>query len=443
MPFIASHGIDPTVVNTLTRAFNVHGTTDEVQFVIRGHSTQINALQQWEQSPGTVIAQITNDGQLSIGGTPTDGDILTVLSPATTTSILAIDTTSAGYDSLIQYRTAGSGSWQVGVDPNDTYAYKMAYGAIGSQDKFAFSRNANFGINTTVFDATAEGVLTVAIGTPPANSPTNAVQGYVADVASSAEWHWRDEAGNVTPVSPHGYEHVTIATGVVLPYIIRHQNDLLGYGEEWDLVGALLEVENLSGKTFHATWEYERTPLAKAQDQAASEQLEQFVAKAIEQLVRIPLDEAIEQVEILVKRPNPNKKIRIHQLDPDTGHITITEAFEHDEVPTGHRFALKPGVTMDPLTGECYRRRTREEAIKEVRKRPIQIKPPRPYMQKLLKERGENVDEPGDRTLSADVGAIRVTWKAGPDGTFGTDDDVIERKPIKRKRKKTAKKKRK
>lgn len=46
-------------------------------------------------------------------------------------------------------------------------------------------------------------VLSIANGTAPSSSPANAVQLYAEDVAASSELKVRDEAGNITTLSPH------------------------------------------------------------------------------------------------------------------------------------------------------------------------------------------------------------------------------------------------
>ena len=47
----------------------IDGSEDEVQLRVQGHSTQTEALQEWQDSGGTVLAQVTEDGRFLTGDT--------------------------------------------------------------------------------------------------------------------------------------------------------------------------------------------------------------------------------------------------------------------------------------------------------------------------------------------------------------------------------------
>lgn len=72
-----------------------------------------------------------------------------------------------------------------------------------SSNVFRVQANGNVGIGTTSFGATAAGVLAINNGTAPTSSPADMVQLYAEDVTLSSELRVRDEAGNVTTLSPH------------------------------------------------------------------------------------------------------------------------------------------------------------------------------------------------------------------------------------------------
>ena len=61
----------------------VDGDTDEIQFVIQGHSTQTNPLQTWETSVGADVATMSNGGALSIAGAFDTDDTTASTTPAT------------------------------------------------------------------------------------------------------------------------------------------------------------------------------------------------------------------------------------------------------------------------------------------------------------------------------------------------------------------------
>ena len=69
--------------------------------------------------------------------------------------------------------------------------------------------DSNFGVNNSgVFGTSAAGVLAIGNGTIPSTSPANMVQLYAEDVAASSELKVRDEAGNITTLSPHNFSNI-------------------------------------------------------------------------------------------------------------------------------------------------------------------------------------------------------------------------------------------
>jgi hypothetical protein len=53
---------------TFTDDVEILGSEDETQLVVRGHSTQNNPLQEWQDNGATGLAQVTEDGRLRVGG---------------------------------------------------------------------------------------------------------------------------------------------------------------------------------------------------------------------------------------------------------------------------------------------------------------------------------------------------------------------------------------
>jgi len=65
--------------------------------------------------------------------------------------------------------------------------------------------NRNLLLNGTTAGASAVGTLAIFNGTAPTGSVTNGIILYAEDVSSSSELKVRDEAGNVTTLSPHNF----------------------------------------------------------------------------------------------------------------------------------------------------------------------------------------------------------------------------------------------
>ena len=88
---------------------------------------------------------------------------------------------------------------------NKFYIYDATPGGASSdvRTKLAIDSEGNIGIGVTSFGTDAASVLGIKNGTAPTSSPANMVQLYAEDVAASSELRVRDEAGNVTTLSPH------------------------------------------------------------------------------------------------------------------------------------------------------------------------------------------------------------------------------------------------
>ena len=70
-------------------------------------------------------------------------------------------------------------------------------------EKMVIKPGGNVGIGTTNFGTNASGVIGIGNATAPTSSPADMVQLYAEDVTASSELRVRDEAGNVTTLSPH------------------------------------------------------------------------------------------------------------------------------------------------------------------------------------------------------------------------------------------------
>jgi hypothetical protein len=97
--------------------------------------------------------------------------------------------------------TTANGQFQWWNAPSGT-----AGNAISFTQALTLDANRNLLLNGTTAGASSVGTLTIFNGTAPTGSVTDGVILFAADVSSSSELRVRDEAGNVTTLSPHNFE---------------------------------------------------------------------------------------------------------------------------------------------------------------------------------------------------------------------------------------------
>jgi len=115
--------------------------------------------------------------------------------------------------------------------------------------------SGNVGIGTTLpggGTTVGTAVLSLANGTTPVGGVANQVSLYSADVAASAELFALDEAGNTPQLTPHPTDFLNTLPleGREYPWAYRSTNCYLGQQIDVDMMGAIREIEKLSGKQF-------------------------------------------------------------------------------------------------------------------------------------------------------------------------------------------------
>jgi hypothetical protein len=93
----------------------------------------------------------------------------------------------------------------------------------------------------------ADGSLKLNNGVAPVASPANAVQLYAQDVSGSSELRVRDEAGNVTTLSPHNFSLVPGGASEELAW--SYYSERAGRAVNVDMLRVVRLVEALSGET--------------------------------------------------------------------------------------------------------------------------------------------------------------------------------------------------
>jgi hypothetical protein len=88
---------------------------------------------------------------------------------------------------------------------SDATSDMVFYVNDAANEVLRISTGGNLGLGTSTFGTNAATVLAIANGTAPTTSPANSIQLYAEDVAASSELKVRDEATNITTLSPHNF----------------------------------------------------------------------------------------------------------------------------------------------------------------------------------------------------------------------------------------------
>jgi len=165
-------------------------------------------------------------------------------------------TNSVVVGAIAGYSTPSTGSLFLGYsagryesDSNTLYiensnsSVPLIYGEF---DNDFVTINSKLGIKTRIFDNNASGVLAIANGTVPTSSPANQIQLFAADVSGRSELHVRDEAGNVTTLSPHNF--TLIPEGPSEPMAWSFYSERGTQAINIDMLKAVRLVEELSGE---------------------------------------------------------------------------------------------------------------------------------------------------------------------------------------------------
>jgi hypothetical protein len=171
----------------------------------------------------------------------------------------------------------------------------------------------NVGLGTDAFGTSAVNVLSIKNGTAPTSSPADMIQLYAEDVSSSSELKVRDEAGNVTTLSPHNFTLFQPDKSYVLPWSYYSRNDYVGKEINVDMYGVVKAVEELSGKKFmyirdipKSDWAANQEELRRVQDSKIKEAQDKVA------VLTAKIDELTETIETLV---GGNKKASEAELE--------------------------------------------------------------------------------------------------------------------------------
>ena len=117
------------------------------------------------------------------------------------------DTSTTQYRSRFEFSNGNGRQWLCGsglpAATDGSFAFAEYTDAVFQGYRLFLKKGGNVGFGTETFGTSAAGVLGLLNGTAPTSSPANTIQLYAVDVAASSELHVRDEATNVTVLSPH------------------------------------------------------------------------------------------------------------------------------------------------------------------------------------------------------------------------------------------------
>lgn len=106
--------------------------------------------------------------------------------------------------------------------------------------------SGNMLLGGTASPASATAALAIFNGTAPTGSVTNGVVLYSEDVSSSAELKVRDEAGNVTTLSPHNFSLIPDGPSEEMAWAFYSERN--GKSINVDMLKMVRVLERLSGE---------------------------------------------------------------------------------------------------------------------------------------------------------------------------------------------------
>lgn len=238
-------------------------------------STATNAVS-LPQSSSFSAGNITIDGN-TISSTDTNGNI--TLDPngtgdvfVATGSSFGVGTTNTSRLVAIRGTTSNHLSLEYDAD-NATLLYPDSEGVLNVSGTTTSSNlvklrllstsglstsSGNIGIGTETFGTSATKTLGIANGAVPTTSPVDMVQLYAEDVAASSELKVRDEAGNITVLSPHNFTGIPEGKSEEMAWAFYSEKD--GKYVNVDMLKMARLLEQLTGEKLVYTGSTEIKP---------------------------------------------------------------------------------------------------------------------------------------------------------------------------------------
>jgi len=116
----------------------------------------------------------------------------------------------------------------------------------------------------------------------PTGMPADSGGMFVKSITGTAEVCVIDEAGNVTPISPHAFAMFTPHPTYEFPFSYHSENNHLGIQIEVDMFGAIRALERLTGQQFIHLDEIER------QEWTSSKSMPKWLAERVKRIEKTP-----------------------------------------------------------------------------------------------------------------------------------------------------------
>jgi hypothetical protein len=148
--------------------------------------------------------------------------------------------------------SAGAVVGQLGYQFNATGASQWFRVFVNSAERMRWDGSGNCLLGGTASPASAQKALVLFNGTAPTGGVTDGVVLFAADVSASSELRVRDEAGNITTLSPHNFSG--IPEGPSEPMAWAYRGERNGHVISVDMLRVVRLLEKLSGeKLVHET----------------------------------------------------------------------------------------------------------------------------------------------------------------------------------------------
>jgi hypothetical protein len=145
------------------------------------------------------------------------------------------------------FQTNFSGRAEIGTAGDDNFHVKVSADGSAWTEALVLNTAGNVLVGGTANPASAAKALVIFNGTAPTGSVTDGVVLYAADVSASSELRVRDEAGNVTTLSPHNFANIPEGPSEPMAWAYRSERD--GKAISVDMLRVIRLVEKLTGET--------------------------------------------------------------------------------------------------------------------------------------------------------------------------------------------------